>query len=76
MRLEEFLARVFDRTQRVFPKSAHRTLLRWLAQEDEVSVSDTQYTRTFDYPAKWAASEEAYSEPTNTRWGAGQWGSG
>jgi len=67
--IEDFLARIYDRTQRVQPQSAHRTVQKWVIVADEP---------TYDYPYKWAESGD-WTATKNTKWGApgtvyGKWG--
>jgi len=71
--LEDFLARVYDRTQRVFPQGRHRVILRWLLQEDVVDISDASETKAIPYPAYWAESEETCDPAININWNEGEW---
>jgi len=73
LRLEDFLARVYDRTQRVFPRGRHRAVLRWLLQRDVVDISDESGTVKVPYPAYWAESEEAWDPAVNINWNEGEW---
>jgi len=72
-RLEDFLAKVYDRTQRVFPRGRHRVVLRWLLQEDTVDISDESGVISVPYPAYWAESEEAWDPTINIYWNEGEW---
>lgn len=50
VKLEDFLARVYDRTQRTIPQTQHRSVLRWkLVQEDAKYL----------YPYRWCTSSDA-----------------
>jgi len=74
MGLADFLARVFDRTQRVFPQSVHRSVRRWEMLFDALYMGDSVEVLDTNYPAKWAASEEEWTEGVNFKWDAFQWG--
>jgi len=59
--LEDFLSKVYDRTQRTTAQTQHRAVLRWQSIES---------TSPFEYPFKWAASAESWSSSEHALWSA------
>lgn len=81
MKLDEFLAAVYDRTQRIFPRSVHRTILTWILQRDQVRVQDhgdpnVGWVNEIPFPAEWASTSASWNETINIKWGEGAWSDG
>jgi len=75
--LSKTLAVIWDRMQRLFPKTQHRKVLRWHIQEEEMpldeDVGPEGRIKQMSYPAKWGGMSPSY-EKGNIKWGEGQWG--
>lgn len=69
-RLSELLSEVWDRTHHIFPASASRRLVQWLALSDSLVVQDDPSNigvESIPYPAIWA------SGAADIYWGRGVW---
>lgn len=75
MELHTLLGRIFQKTQRIVPKSAHRLITTFLGQYDDVYLSQPSAieVRSPPHPAYWADSEGAWSADVNIYWSQGQW---
>jgi len=74
--LSRTLATIWDRMQRLFPKTQHRKVLRWHLQTEEVDIREEigieGRVKQVAYPAYWADVDPSY-EKGNIKWGEGQW---
>ena len=71
-KLADFLARVFDRTQRILPTSVHRTVRTWLIQSDTIYLHEQYEIESVGYPAIWAPDSNE-DQSKNIRWDLGVW---
>jgi len=63
VKLEDFLARVYDRTQRTIPQTQHRSVLRWSLVQEETP---------YKYPYRWCTSDDPndFVPGRHLTWGA------
>jgi len=77
--LSRILAVIWDRSQRLFPRTEHKKVLRWHIQFEEVPLDEIEgpegRAKQMPYPGKWGGTSPSY-KAGNIKWGEGQWGPG